>query len=166
MNCLPNAKSSMAATDRSDEVAINQRLRRADWRFLLPDPRPARSICFADGLLAQAVDAISDRVIEPTTHSIGDCDLAVARNPAQSTLQATWAALRPGGACYVEWTSPLTGGPAKIRQRLETIGFTASGLLLAVAAARSRFNALLAADRVAVHCPIFTGESSAWSCAD
>jgi hypothetical protein len=114
----------VAATDRSDEVAINQRLRRADWRFLLPDPRPAKTMCFANGLLAQAVAAISDQVIESTTHPIGDCDLAVTRNPDRQTLQAAWAALRPGGACYVEWTSPLTGGPAKIRQRLEAIGFT------------------------------------------
>jgi hypothetical protein len=113
----------MAATDRLDEVAINRTLRRADWRFLLPDPRPARSICFADGLLAQAVAAISDQVIEPTSGSIGDCDLAVARNPNAQTLQAVWAALRPGGECYLEWTSPRAGGPAKIRQQLEAIGF-------------------------------------------
>jgi hypothetical protein len=52
------------------------------------------------------------------------CDLAVALNPTQQTMQATWAALRPGGACYLEWTSPLTGGPARLRQHLETIGFT------------------------------------------
>jgi hypothetical protein len=114
----------MVTADRQGEAAINRTLRRADWRFLLPDPRPARSICFADGSLEQAAVAISDRVIESTTCASGDCDLAVARNPSQSILQATWAALRPGGACYVEWTSPLTGGPAKIRQRLEAIGFT------------------------------------------
>ena len=114
----------MAYTDHQDEGTLNRLLRRADWRFLLPDPRPARSICFANGLLAQAVAAISDKVIEPTSRSIGDCALAVARNPDRQTLQAAWAALRPGGACYVEWTSPLAGGPAKIRQRLEAIGFT------------------------------------------
>ena len=113
----------MVANDRSDAAAINRTLRRADWRFLLPDPRPARSICFADGLLAQAVAAISDQMIEPTSRSIDSCDLAVARNPDPQTLQAAWAALRPGGACYVEWTSPLAGGPVKIRQRLEAIGF-------------------------------------------
>jgi hypothetical protein len=114
----------MVATDHQSGAATNRTLRRADWRFLLPDPRPSKTICFADGLLAQAVAAISDRVIEPTARSIGDCDLAVARNPDEQTLQAAWAALRPGGACYVEWTSPLAGGPAKIRQRLEAIGFT------------------------------------------
>ncbi len=114
----------MTAVDRQDEAAVNRIVRRADWRFLLPDPRPARSICFADGLLAQAVATISHRVIDPTTHPVGECDLAVAHNPTRQTLQAAWAALRPGGACYVEWTSPLAGGPARLRQQLESIGFT------------------------------------------
>ena len=114
----------MVTIDHHSEAAINRILRRADWRFLLPDPRPARSICFADGLLAQAVAAVSDQLIEPAAHAIDDCDLAVARNPDRQTLQAAWAALRPGGACYVEWTSPLMGGPVKIRQRLEAMGFT------------------------------------------
>lgn len=114
----------MAATNRLDEAATNRMLRRADWRFLLPDPRPAKTICFAEGLLAQAVAAISDQIIESTTRSISNCDLAVARNPDRQTLRAAWAALRPGGACYVEWTSPLMGGPVKLRQRLEAIGFT------------------------------------------
>ena len=114
----------MVTADRQDEETLNRVLRRADWRFLLPDPRPVRSICFADGLLAQAVAAISDQVIEPTAHSIGDCDLAVARNPTKPTLQAAWTALQPGGACYMEWTSPLAGGPVKMRQRLEAFGFT------------------------------------------
>jgi hypothetical protein len=114
----------MVAIDRQYEVAVNRITRRADWRFLLPDPQPARSICFADGLLAQAVSAISNRVIDPIAHPVIDCDLAVAHNPTQQTLQAAWAALRPGGACYVEWTSPLAGGPARLRQQLESIGFT------------------------------------------
>ena len=114
----------MVTADRQDEVALNRILRRADWRFLLPNPKPATSICFANGLLTQAVAAISDRVIESTNHPVGDCDLAVALNPTQQTLQAAWTALRPGSVCYMEWTSPLAGGPVKLRQRLESIGFT------------------------------------------
>ena len=114
----------MVAIDRQDEAAVNRIMRRADWRFLLPDPWPARCICFADGLLAQAVAAISDRVIDPKTHPVGDCDLAVAHNPTRQTLQAAWEALRPGSTCYIEWTSPLAGGTARLRQQLESIGFT------------------------------------------
>jgi len=114
----------MVVAVRQDEAAVNRILRRADWRFLLQDPRPARSICFASGLLAQAVAAISEQVIDPTTHPVGDCDLVVAQNPTLQTLQASWATLRPGGACYIEWTSPLAAGPVKLQQLLESIGFT------------------------------------------
>ncbi len=106
------------------EAALNRLLRRVDWRFLLPNPRPARSICFADGLLAQAVTAISGDMIGRTTPSIGECDLAVAVDPARKTLQAAWTALRPGGACYTEWYSPWAGGPSSIRRRLAAVGFT------------------------------------------
>ncbi len=112
------------AADVQSEARLNRLLRRADWRFLLPNPRPARSICFSDGLLAQAVAAITDDLIDPSTHSPSDCDLAVALNPTAETLQAAWAALRPGGACYLEWTSPLAGGPVNIQQRLAALGFT------------------------------------------
>ncbi len=118
--------ASKVAIDRRDEATVNRIMRRADWRFLLPDPRPARSVCFAKDMLAQAVAAISDRVIDPAAHPVGDCDLAVALNPARQTLQAAWEALRPGGVCYTEWTSPLAGGPARIRRQLESIGFTES----------------------------------------
>jgi len=114
----------MIVTADRREADLNRLVRRVDWRFLLPNPRPARSICFADGLLAQAVDAISDGMIDPLTHPIGACDLAVAVNPARETLQAAWTALRPGGACYMEWHSPLAGGPASVRRRLEAVGFT------------------------------------------
>lgn len=113
----------MVPNNREEETAVNRILRRADWRFLLPDPRPARSICFNDGLLAQAVAEISDSVIEPTARSAGSCDLAVAINPTQQTLQAALTALQPGGACYIEWTSPFAGGPTRLQQRLESIGF-------------------------------------------
>lgn len=114
----------MIGTDDQREAALNRLLRRVDWRFLLPDPRPARSVCFADGLLAQAVAAISGDMIGPITQPIGECDLAVAVDPTQKTLQAAWTALRPGGACYIEWHSPLAGGPANVRRRLEATGFT------------------------------------------
>lgn len=41
------------------EETRNQILRRVDWRFLLSDPHPAKSVCFAGERLAQAVAAIS-----------------------------------------------------------------------------------------------------------
>lgn len=114
----------MVSIERQDEAVANRVLRRADWRFLLPDPQPATSICFTGGSLAQAVTAISDQVIDASAQPVGNCDLAVAQNPTHQMLHAAWAALRPGGACYMEWTSPLAGGPARLCRRLEAIGFT------------------------------------------
>ena len=114
----------MVAIDWQDEVAINRILRRADWRFLLPDPQPARSICFSNDPLGQAVAAISDTVTAPDAQPGGDCDLAVARNPARQILHAIWSSLRPGGAFYSEWYSPVLGGSTGIRRRLEAAGFT------------------------------------------
>jgi len=106
------------------EDVRNKLLRRADWRFLLPNPRPAKSMCFADGLLGQAVGLISDRVAGAHVDPSGDCDLAVAIDPGAATLRRAWASLHPGGSCYTEWYSPLAGGPKGVRRRLETAGFT------------------------------------------
>jgi hypothetical protein len=98
-------------------------LRRVDWRFLLPNPQPTKSICFANGLLGKAVRLISDCVVDAQVNTPGDCDLAVVIDPIQATLQRAWAALRPGGSCYTEWRSPLAGGPKGVKRRLEAAGF-------------------------------------------
>jgi len=114
----------MTVTNRPRARDNNQLLRRVDWRFLLSDPNPRKSICFAHGLLAEAVALISDQLVKPDHSPLGDCDLAVAVNPDSSTLQKAWAALYPGGICYSEWHSPLMGGPDGVRRRLQAAGFT------------------------------------------
>src|SRR5215831_2449121 len=94
------------------EKIRNKLLRRVDWRFLLPNSRPTKSICFAKGLLAEAVELISESVVDASfPDPPGDCDLAVAVNPSPATLRAAWAALRPGGGSYTEWYSASAGGP-------------------------------------------------------
>jgi predicted Ser/Thr protein kinase len=113
----------MSNTDGQTEDRLNRILRRADWRFLLPDPQPAVSICFAEGELAQAVAAISGRVKKRNSTLCADCDLAVAVNPNRQTLRAVWAALRPGGMCYTEWSTPIVGRFARARQTLQQTGF-------------------------------------------
>lgn len=114
----------MAVADvRRPEEARNRLLRRVDWRFLLPDPAPRTSVCFADGLLAEAVDLISTRVAEPGRAPADECELAVAVDPDGATLRAARAALRPGGSCYTEWYSPLAGGARGVRRRLRAAGF-------------------------------------------
>lgn len=114
----------MSVADARDEATLNRLLRRADWRFLLPNPRPSKSVCFADGTLARAVATITTNLIEPGVNTASDCDLAVAINPTKQKLQAAWSELRPGGAFYTEWHSPLAGGPGNIRRYLEAAGFT------------------------------------------
>ncbi len=88
-------------TDVQPEEIRNKLLRRAEWRFLLPNPQPAKTICFADGLLAESAQTISQRVV--TRSQASDCDLAIATNPGRNTLRQAWDALRPGGSCYIEW---------------------------------------------------------------
>ncbi len=107
------------------EPTRNRLLRRADWRFLLPDPRPEKTACFAGGLLARAVELISTRTVHGRPTPSGDCDLAVAVDPDRTTLLAAWESLHPDGCCYTEWYSPARGGSKAIQRRLEAAGFEA-----------------------------------------
>ena len=106
----------MTTVELQREDVRNRLLRRADWRFLLPDPWPARSICFASGPLAVAVELISSQLAD--IHEGHDCDLAVAVDPNMDTLMSAWNALRAGGSCYTEWYAPLAGGLRSIRRLL------------------------------------------------
>ncbi len=103
------------------EAERNHLLRRVDWRFLLPDPHPARAVCFTPGQLARAIEQMAATVVEPAGAS--DCDLAVAVDPTDGVLDAALAALRPGGLYYTEWYRPSLGGLGGIRRRLENAGF-------------------------------------------
>lgn len=113
----------MNSSSFQGEADRNRLLRRADWRFLLPNPHPTRSVCFAGGLLRRSVALISGAAVAPQAAPAADCDLAVVLNPSAATLQRAWAMLRPGGACYVEQYN-LLSGRATLRQRLEEGGFT------------------------------------------
>ena len=92
---------------------------------MLPDPAPRQSVCFgADSVLAHAIEAISERVVDPEFGvSRGDCDLAVAVDADDRTLRDAWSALRAGGSCYVEWRSPGRLSLSAVRRRLESAGF-------------------------------------------
>jgi hypothetical protein len=120
---LPQLGTAPAQNER-DSVR-NRRLRRADWRFLLPRPTPARSVCFTRGDLAEATAAISGTCFldDGLGASPERCDLAVMVDPSPGMLSRAWASLRPGGSCYVEWHTKLVGGPSRVRRRLESAGF-------------------------------------------
>jgi hypothetical protein len=113
----------MSNAEQQREREHNRLLRRADWRFLLAQPRPARSVCFCGGLLRRSVAQISGDVVDPRRASDGECDLAVAVNPGEATLRRAWASLRPGGACYIEQYLPAAGGASGLQRRMERIGF-------------------------------------------
>ena len=109
--------------------SINLLLRRVDWRFLLSDPFPKKSICFAGNELKAAVEEISLNVVDQASKD-DDCELAVALNPDQETLKEAWSALKPGGALYVEWNPGLFANPNTIKQKLEASGFDRIALYL------------------------------------
>ncbi|HEX6979286.1 MAG TPA: aminoglycoside phosphotransferase family protein [Alphaproteobacteria bacterium] len=97
----------------------NARLRRVDWRFLLPSPAPNRSICLAGGRLGDTVASISGET--GTDLNLRDaCDLVVAVDPDVSTLRAARNALAPGAWCYMEWHA---AGPRRVRGMLRAAGF-------------------------------------------
>jgi hypothetical protein len=106
-----------------DEPALNRLLRRVDWRWLFGTPRPERTLCLADGLLADAVQLMSTTVIRAARAPADSCELAVAVDPTPPQLRAAWDAVAPGGGCYTEWYTPLAGSARAIQRRLEDVGF-------------------------------------------
>lgn len=101
----------------------NRVLRRSDWRFLLPDPHPKKTICFATGLLLESVRQISAAVVDPRAREIAsDCDLAVVVDPDAGILSRASAALKPGGVLYCESTRFRGRGRSLIHRRLTAAG--------------------------------------------
>ncbi len=83
-------------------------LRRADWRYLLTDPFPYKSLCIADNLLTQAVENISCEVATEIDESKPNCfNLIVAQNPNEELINKAYNYLAPCGEIYVEWPCPI-----------------------------------------------------------
>lgn len=99
-------------------------VRRADWRFLLDNPTPQKSIVFEEGLLADAVSMISmSTVAAVNNYSGNDCDLAVAVNPTEKLLAAINSSLKPGGTSYLEWQVNDFFHTSTIIDKLRSSGF-------------------------------------------
>ena len=101
----------------------NRLLRRVDWRFLLPDPCPARIVCYAGGDLRDGLELVASSVVYPDGSPEGDCDLAVAVNPSTRVLRDAQSRLRPGGMCYAEWSWVWPWSRKSIRASLASSGF-------------------------------------------
>jgi hypothetical protein len=94
-----------------------------DWRFLLPTPVPERSICFENGVLAEALRIVSVSAVDPESAAATDCDLAVAVNPGQQRILEAWGRLRPGGSVYFEFSPTRLFRKATTFQYLDRLGF-------------------------------------------
>ena len=106
------------------EQERNRLLRRADWRFLLGDVHPKKTICFTGGPIAQATRFVSQEFAEASIGSGGPYDLAVAVDPDDATLRQAWDSLAPGGWLYAEWRARRKRNPSSIRQWLTSAGFS------------------------------------------
>ncbi len=99
-----------AAEPRSPSDALLQRVRRADFRFLLPDPRlgrvavlgePAQDLVEALRSLGARVRVLDARGTGPSRDADSH-DLVVARGGSRELLERARGLLRPGGLVYVE----------------------------------------------------------------
>lgn len=98
---------------------------------MLSDSRPKISTCSVGGLLLEATKYISDSVIEFTENEVLDrCNLFVAHNPNQATLESAFSTLKPGGNLYAEWTVSRCFKTKTIKERLSRIGFNGIFLYL------------------------------------
>ena len=117
-------RASRRGSTGTDAVSSGTLLRRADWRFLLPHPRLGKTGMFAQGLLAEAVRLVAERMVDGRATGAHQCELTVLQRPDRATVSSGFAALVPGGACYSEWSGLFPGAPARIRAKLEREGFT------------------------------------------
>ncbi len=116
------AENLQAGPQSVSEARRNRLLRRVDWRFLLPDPSPRKTLCLSDGPLVESLRLVSETVVEGWKGERAEgCDLAVAMSPDRKSLAAALTSLRPGGVLYCEWTG--LARPSALRRRLEDAGF-------------------------------------------
>jgi aminoglycoside phosphotransferase (APT) family kinase protein len=127
MRSLP-AEARLIASGDVGESTRNPRLRRVDWRFLLPDPRPARTLCLCDGELRDAVRLISDSVVFVDATEPASFDLVVDAGASEETLAAAARAVVPGGHLYVEDARCLGRSESAVGRRLAESGFRLVGL--------------------------------------
>lgn len=111
----------MTTTVLAREAERNRTLRRADWRFLLPNPNPQRTLCLSEELL-HAAELISPQVLNEADKA--SCDLAIAIDPDDGALHYIAQALKEGGTLYAEWHMRTAGGLEGVRRTLGTCGFT------------------------------------------
>ena len=126
--------SASAGRTGIPERTRNASLRRADWRFLLPDPHPETAVCF-DPRLRRAAELVSRRVLLPTEVA-GPCDLGVFVEPDTALLSAGRRMLKAGAYCYVRIQSPTVGTCSRDQAPIGAGGVRVGPQLLAMAEPR------------------------------
>lgn len=124
-------KSVLVPTVAEAPPDVLNRIRRLDWRFLLPDPSLGRVVYLGaaeSGLLA-ALQASGVPVTvlagDGDDHERASFDTAVVARPTPHDLAAAAELLRPGGWLYAE----LRGSPGaarRIADPLRRLGFAAA----------------------------------------
>ena len=112
---------SHAPTEALAERERNRLLRRADWRYLLPDPSPRRALCLAGASLREVCAVVANTVDDAPQPGV-QYDLIVAEDPDDAALSAATSVLHAGGACYTEWSARLPGAAARARHAMEGAG--------------------------------------------
>lgn len=98
----------MSATARAPESALAA-VRRADWRFLLPDPGLGRVAYLAphEPALAEALTRVGAEVdLVEHPQSTADHDVVVLTGAARDLVARAGGLLAPGGWLYAETTGP------------------------------------------------------------
>ena len=100
-------------------------MHRGDWRFLLQSPRAAKVAVFARG---RAGGLRSRARRQPSSTgaprlAVG-CDVAVVESPDAEVLEACFASLAPGGACYAEMSAWGGRSARRARALMQSAGFT------------------------------------------
>jgi hypothetical protein len=94
--------------------------RDADFRILLPTAPPHTAVCFGASRIANALGRVGVSVLGQSEATA--VDLAVVCDPRPARLHAAAAALRPGGAVYVETRLAFFFGRSRLTRRLRRAG--------------------------------------------
>ena len=112
---------SAASPAALSERERNRVLRRADWRYLLPDPAPRRALCLAGPALREACAVVAGTVDDTPQPGVR-YDLVVADDPDDAARRSIAGVLSPAGTCYTEWSARSPGAAARAKRALEEIG--------------------------------------------
>jgi hypothetical protein len=112
---------SAAAAAVLAERERNRVLRRADWRYLLPDPAPRRALCLAGSALREACAVVADAVDDAPQPGVR-YDLVVAEDLDEAARRSIAAVLDRTGVCYTEWSARTPGAAGRARRAMTECG--------------------------------------------